>query len=218
MSGLNTLIVSGIFPGAGSTEFRASPAPWPWLSVAAPHTQHTLCPTPLPINMGWTCSIPQLIWLWWLPSVSCSHVAVGQAVSSSPGLGVGVKPLQIMTVGTEALWLLETSGRGRNARQIPSHGPVYLVHQMLKGHPCGISHGNRVLFPAVPFSSGDCNTTLRGVFLPLEDVAFTATVVISACLVSHCWSVGCWSSLLFNSFYVGILLLWIAVLICFAFQ
>lgn len=76
---------------------------------------------------------------------------MGQAVSSSPGLGVGVKPLQIMAVGTEALWLLETSGRGRNACQIPSRGPVYLVHQMLKGHPWGISHGNRVLFPAVPF-------------------------------------------------------------------
>lgn len=75
-----------IFPRAGSTEFRASPAPWPWLSVAALHTQHPLCRTPLPTTRGVNLQHPPAhLALTTVPSVSPSHAAGRQGVSTSSG-------------------------------------------------------------------------------------------------------------------------------------
>lgn len=87
-----------IFPGAGSTEFRASPAPWPWLSVAALHTQHPLCPTPLPTTRGVNLQHPPAhLALTTVPSVGPSRPA-GMVSAPALDLGVGVKPLQITAV------------------------------------------------------------------------------------------------------------------------
>lgn len=77
--------------------------------------------------------------------------------------GLGVEPWKITAVGTEGPQLPMTLGGSSDAHQIAApwsylSGPSYAWRYL-----CGISHHNKVLFCAVPFSSGDYSIKHWGV-------------------------------------------------------
>lgn len=77
--------------------------------------------------------------------------------------------------------------------RFPPLGPVYLAHHLLEGILVG-SHMATVLLSAVPFSSGDCNKILRGLFASGSRSIYVLSLKQTLSMpiwVSYCWSVGC---------------------------
>lgn len=72
------------FPWGWLHWIQSFPCPMAMALWAALHTQHTLCPTPLPITCGVNLQYPQPTWLWWQYPVWASHAGVRQGVSTSP--------------------------------------------------------------------------------------------------------------------------------------